>query len=218
VNKCRPGAQPPQKPSRGQKKRQGASGAELVESNGINGLQRQSLFSAVIARISVLRGLPIAQPVCTTARAAVTISTPARLVRENYTTRRLAEFTSVKALTAATGLHPHAWPLVIVKDRTDNGIDNAEANGIAPVVSVTVDKDGITVTDNGGGIDIDPDVAARMLDYNTRVSSTATIVSPMHGRQGNASQTIFAIPFALDGERGETIITSWGITHNAQHG
>jgi hypothetical protein len=34
----------------------------------------------------------------------------------------------------------------------------------------------------------------------------------MRGRQGNASQTIFAIPFALDGERGETIIQSPGIT------
>ena len=130
-------------------------------------------------------------------------------MRENYTTSRLAEFRSVKALSAATGHHPDDWPLVKVKELTDN----AEANGIAPVVSITVDEDGITVTDNGGGIDIDPDVVARMLDYNTRVSSTETIVNPMRGRQGNASQTIFAIPFALDGERGGTIIQSPGITH-----
>ena len=37
------------------------------------------------------------------------------------------------------------WPLVIVKELVDNAIDACEEAGIAPVITVTVDRGGITV-------------------------------------------------------------------------
>jgi sensor histidine kinase regulating citrate/malate metabolism len=53
---------------------------------------------------------------------------------------------------AQTGHQRDAWPLVILKELVDNAIDAAEEAGIAPVVEVTVDDNGISVTDNGPGL------------------------------------------------------------------
>ena len=141
----------------------------------------------------------------------MTARDPPRVERENFTTSRLAEFTSVNALTAAIGHGTIYWPLVIVKECTDNGIDKAEELGIAPVIAITVDANGIAITDNGGGID--PATVARVIDYNTTTSSREAYVEPTRGRQGNALQTILAIPFAVDGERGVTTIESKGVKH-----
>jgi len=141
----------------------------------------------------------------------IRIQTEPRFVRDLHVSSRLAEFTSVKALTAATGHGPDEWAQVIVKELVDNGIDNAEANGIAPEITIAVTADSIAVTDNGSGIA--PEDVARILDYNNRVSSTEAFVSPTRGRQGNALQTIFAIPCALDGERGVTTVESRGVKH-----
>ena len=132
-------------------------------------------------------------------------------MRDLHVSSRLAEFTSVKALTAATGHSPDRWAQVIVKELVDNGIDNAEANGIAPEITITVTAESIAVTDNGGGIA--PEDLVQMLDYNNRVSSTEAYISPTRGRQGNAMQTIFAIPYALHGEGGVTTVESRGVKH-----
>jgi DNA topoisomerase VI subunit B len=74
-----------------------------------------------------------------------------------------------------------------------------------------VNADGISVTDNGGGIA--PDDVTRMLDYTQRVSSNEAHASPTRGRQGNAIQTVLAMPFVLDGKRGQTTIESRGVRH-----
>lgn len=100
---------------------------------------------------------------------------------------------------------------MIAKELADNGIDNCEANGIAPKIMIVVTTDSIAVTDNGGGIA--PEDVVLILDYNNRVSSTEAFISPTRGRQGNALQTIFAIPYALDGGRGVTTVESRGVKH-----
>src|SRR5450631_2669756 len=105
-----------------------------------------------------------------------------QLTRVAFATSRLAEFASVKELTTQTGHGPEDWPLVIVKELTDNGIDAAESAGVAPVIKIVVNADGIGVTDNGGGIA--PDDVTRMLDYTQRVSSNEAHASPTRGRQG----------------------------------
>jgi hypothetical protein len=46
-----------------------------------------------------------------------------------------------------------------------------------------------------------------------RTSSREAYVSVTRGQQGNALQAILAMGFALDGERGETIIETRGVTH-----
>jgi hypothetical protein len=48
-----------------------------------------------------------------------------QLTRTTFSTSRLAEFASVEELTTQTGHGPEDWPLVIVKELADNGIDAA---------------------------------------------------------------------------------------------
>ncbi len=123
------------------------------------------------------------------------MSAPA-LSRNIFKTSRLAEFTSEKELVKQTGHSVDEWPLVVLKELVDNGIDASEEAGVSPVVEIKVSHDGISV-----------------VDYASRVSSREAYVSPTRGAQGNALQTILAMPFALDSERGETVIESRGVAH-----
>jgi hypothetical protein len=136
-----------------------------------------------------------------------------RLQRETFRTSRLLEFCSVKELTAQTGHGPIDWPLCILKELADNGIDACEEAGIAPqiVVKVSTTTGEISISDNGPGIP--SDTITGILDYNVRVSSREAYCSPSRGAQGNALKTILAMAFALSGERGETIIEAQGLTH-----
>jgi DNA topoisomerase VI subunit B len=134
-----------------------------------------------------------------------------RLDRRVFATSRLAEFTSVKELTAQTGHTPDQWLLVIFKELVDNALDEAERAGVPPEIEIEVDKGQITITDKGGGIE--PETVAKILDYTVRASDKEAYVSPTRGAQGNALKTILAMPFALDGATGRTTIESRGICH-----
>jgi DNA topoisomerase VI subunit B len=133
------------------------------------------------------------------------------LVRKTFSVSRLAEFTSELELVKQTGHDVEDWPLVVAKELIDNGLDAAEEAEIAPSIEVVVDKDSITVADNGPGIP--EETIASIADYATRTSSRAAYVSPTRGAQGNALQSIIPMGFALDGERGETIVESRGVAH-----
>jgi hypothetical protein len=139
-------------------------------------------------------------------------STP-KLQRIAFTTSRLAEFCGQKELTAQTGHAPEDWPLVIAKELIDNALDACEEAEIAPKIeiSVSTDRGEIVVVDNGPGLP--PDTIEGVLDYSSRVSSREAYVSPTRGAQGNALKTIVAMPFALDGARGITVIEARGGTH-----
>lgn len=137
-----------------------------------------------------------------------------RLIREPFSVSRLGEFCSQKELVAATGHVPDEWPLCIAKELIDNGIDVAEEHGVAPVISIEVsaERGEIIVTDNGPGIP--PETVDNIIDYRVKTSSRAGYVSPTRGQQGNALQTIVAMPFAFDPEIGETvIIEAHGVAH-----
>ena len=136
-----------------------------------------------------------------------------RLERVVFKTSRLLDFVGRRELTAQIG-HPEIeWPLVILKEGTDNGIDICEEAQIAPRVDVAVDTTcgTISIADNGPGISAE--TVSAILDYTVRVSSREAYVSPTRGAQGNALKTILAMGFALTGERGETVIESRGIAH-----
>ena len=51
------------------------------------------------------------------------------------------------------------------------------------------------------------------LDFSVRVSSREAYVAPDRGAQGNALKTLLAMPFVLDGSKGEVEITSHGELH-----
>jgi plasmid stabilization system protein ParE len=142
--------------------------------------------------------------------ATVTKREPA-LQRATFRTSRLLDFASEKELVAQTGHRCQAWPLVILKELVDNAIDACEEAGVAPEIAVTVDNSGIAVADNGPGIPAD--TVKHVLDFTVRVSSREAYVSPTRGAQGNALKTIVAMPFVVDGERGEVEIEARGIRH-----
>ena len=137
--------------------------------------------------------------------------TAKQLARTTFSTSRLLDFASVKELTAQTGHEVGEWPLVIVKELLDNALDACEEAGIAPVITVEVDDGGIPVRDNGPGIPAA--TVESILDFSIRVSSREAYVSPTRGAQGNALKTIVAMPFVLDGERGQVEIAARGERH-----
>src|SRR4051812_16440289 len=147
------------------------------------------------------------------AEAAPRTKQHARLAREAFRTSRLLEFCSQRELIAQTGHEASDWPAVIVKEATDNGLDACEEAGIAPqiMVSVSTETGEITVIDNGPGVPAD--TVTGILDYSSRTSSREAYCSPSRGAQGNALKTFVAVPFALSGERGQTIIEAQGLAH-----
>ena len=133
------------------------------------------------------------------------------LDRHVFKTSRLAEFSSKKELVNQTGHAVEDWPLVVLKELVDNALDSTEEAGIAPAIQISVSQDCITIADNGPGIA--PETVADLSITRPRASSREAYVSPTRGAQGNALKTILAMPFALDGELGETIIESHGVSH-----
>jgi DNA topoisomerase VI subunit B len=131
--------------------------------------------------------------------------------RTTFSTSRLLEFCSQKELVAQTGHEPDDWPLVIIKELIDNGLDACEEADVAPMIHVTVARGKMRVRDNGPGIP--PETVASILDFTTRTSSREAYVAPDRGRQGNAAKTIVAMPFALSGEEGRVEIVARGIRH-----
>jgi len=139
--------------------------------------------------------------------------TAQKLQRAAFTTSRLAEFCGEKELIAQTGHPAEDWPLVIAKELIDNALDACEEVEIAPEISIEVstERREIIITDNGPGLPAE--TLAGVLDYTVRVSSREAYVSPSRGQQGNALKCIIAMPFALDGVRGTTVIESKGQAH-----
>jgi len=134
-----------------------------------------------------------------------------QLQRATFSTSRLMDFFSQKELTAQTGHHVNDWPTVIIKELIDNGLDACEDAGIAPVLQVTFDSNGISVFDNGPGLPAS--TVDGVLDFSIRESSREAYVSPTRGAQGNALKTLVAMPFVLNGESGVTTIEACGIRH-----
>jgi DNA topoisomerase VI subunit B len=137
-----------------------------------------------------------------------------KLSRTTFKTSRLLEFCSQKELVLQTGHPVEQWPLVVLKELVDNGLDSAEEAGVAPSLKVTVrtaPPASISVKDNASGIPAA--TVTDLLDFRVRVSSREAYASPSRGAQGNALKTLVAMPYALDGGQGKTIIEAVGVRH-----
>jgi DNA topoisomerase VI subunit B len=141
------------------------------------------------------------------------VDRPSQGMRKAFSTSRLAEFATVQGLSTRVGLHPSLWPYVVIKELLDNALDDAETTSIVPHALVAVADDTITVEDRGSGVD--PDTLVRIFDYDRQTSSREAYVEPTRGAQGNALQTILAMPYVLsDGKRGELVIEARGVRHD----
>src|SRR5271166_6546952 len=56
--------------------------------------------------------------------------------RKTFSVSRLADFASIPELIRQTGQPPGNWPLTIVKELADNGVDEAEEGGTAPEIEI----------------------------------------------------------------------------------
>jgi DNA topoisomerase VI subunit B len=133
------------------------------------------------------------------------------LKRQTFRTSRLLDFCTEHELVKQIGHPVDKWPLVVLKELTDNALDEAEESSMAPVIGVEVKDIEIVIADNGSGIP--PETVADILDFSVRVSSREAYRSPTRGAQGNALKTTVAMAFALDGTEGETLIESRGTAH-----
>ena len=137
-----------------------------------------------------------------------------KLARAVFATSRVLEFCSQKELVLQTGHPVEQWPLVVLKELVDNALDACEEAGIAPTIQVIVTPTpnaSIAITDNGPGTRAE--TVKALLDFSVRVSSREAYASPTRGAQGNALKTLIAMPFALDGTKGETIIEACNVRH-----
>ena len=141
----------------------------------------------------------------------LSVITTKKLERTTFATSRLLDFCSEKELVAQTGHQTDDWPLVILKELVDNGLDACEESGVAPKIKVVVDSSSITIADNGPGMPVETIRGA--LDYSVRASSREAYVSPTRGAQGNALPTMLAMPFVRNGDRGRVDISSRGHRH-----
>ena len=122
------------------------------------------------------------------------------LIRETFSTSRALDFFSEDELNRRMGTAISSWPLMLIKELIDNALDACEGAGIAPEVTVTVNSDFVTVTDNGPGLA--SKVIEGSLDYHMRVSDKLYYVSPTRGQLGNALKLLWAAPFVACGEAG----------------
>lgn len=133
------------------------------------------------------------------------------LKRTTFEISRELEFFDEKELTMQIGHEKESWPLCVLKELIDNGLDACETAGIPPEIEVTISDDSLSVKDNGPGLPTK--VLKKSLDYLKRVSDKLFYVSPTRGQLGNALKTVWAVPFVLNGERGMVEVWSQKLHH-----
>src|SRR5271154_2507823 len=124
------------------------------------------------SRITVMEQLrPISSEIPHTSK-----KNPPHLERTTFRTSREMDFFSEKELVTQTGHEISEWPLVFVKEIIDNALDACEEAEIGPVLNVTADAAGITVSDNGPGL---PEATLKSaLDFRIRASNREAYVAP----------------------------------------
>ncbi|WP_145376934.1 hypothetical protein [Symmachiella dynata] len=133
------------------------------------------------------------------------------LERTTFQTSREMDFFSEKELTTQTGHGIQEWPLVVIKELTDNALDACEQADVTPVIHIACDAGGITVQDNGPGL---PEATlAGALDFTVRASNREAYVAPDRGAQGNALMTILSMPFVVDPGDGCLVVETGGVRH-----
>ena len=141
------------------------------------------------------------------------MSTPT-LDRQVFTLSRALEFFSERELTTQIGYSRDWWPIALVKELIDNGLDACENAGRPPEINITLAPDAVTVQDGGPGLPLA--TLERSLDYLVRVSDKIGYVAPTRGQQGNALKTVWAAPYVIDGERGQIDVTTGGTIYHVE--
>lgn len=129
-----------------------------------------------------------------------------KLKRTVFEQSREMEFFTEKELEMQIGYVIELWSIALLKEVIDNALDSCENNNITPEITIEVDNESFTVTDNGVGLS--SKIIKKAQDYMTRVSDKNYYVSPTRGQMGNALKVIFAAPFVMNGKQGKVEIWS----------
>jgi hypothetical protein len=76
----------------------------------------------------------------------------AQAQRWAFSFSRDLEFATEPELVKRMGCVRQLWLCAAVKELSDNGLDAAEEAGVEPVITVAMDSDTLTATDNGPGM------------------------------------------------------------------
>jgi DNA topoisomerase VI subunit B len=135
-------------------------------------------------------------------------------VRKVFTASRLAEFATEAELAKQIGHARRDWLAVTVKELADNALDDAEEHDRPPTLRVLIDTEALTVTVADEGSGLRPETIAKLADFSVKTSSRAAYVSSSRGQQGNALQTLLAMPFVLDpADPGDVVIEAGLLSH-----
>ncbi len=118
------------------------------------------------------------------------------------------DWLTADGLVAHTGHAVDDWPVVILKELVDNGLDATDDASVAPEIHIAADAEGITVGDNGPGMTVEAIEAA--CDFSVRGSTKALVRAPDRGAQGHALKTLLGMSHACDPEFGRITIRSLG--------
>jgi DNA topoisomerase VI subunit B len=109
--------------------------------------------------------------------------------RTAFVTDRGLEFLTESELTTQLGYGRAMWPLVLVKELIDNALDACESADVgAPQITIALEADALTVTDNGPGLK--PAIVGKSLDYRVRISDKKYYVAPTRGQLGRAQMRL----------------------------
>ena len=135
--------------------------------------------------------------------------------RVAFTTSRELEFFTESELTTQIGYRKGLWPLVLPKELIDNAIDACETAGTGAIeIVVQLDKDSISVSDNGPGLS--GKIIRGVLDYSSRISDKKHYIAPTRGQLGNALKCVVAAPFVATGKMSRIEIASRGRRHTIE--
>jgi len=68
-----------------------------------------------------------------------------RLERTTFATSRLLEFFTQRELTVQLGRPMHLWPITIIKELIDNGLDASETAGRPPEIEIGIGNESFSV-------------------------------------------------------------------------
>jgi Histidine kinase-, DNA gyrase B-, and HSP90-like ATPase len=131
-------------------------------------------------------------------------------VRSILSFSRDLEFATEAELAKRMGCSRGLWLRATLKELIDNALDGSEEHGVtAPEISVRVDGEALTVADNGAGFP--PELVERLCNRAERTSTREAFAAPDRGSQGNALQTLMALPFGFGRQDAGLTITSQGV-------
>jgi DNA topoisomerase VI subunit B len=134
--------------------------------------------------------------------------------RQTIIRSRDLEFFEEQSLRMEMGCDKSEWPIALLKELIDNGLDACERDKIgAPRIDVEIGEHHFVVADNASGI---PSMTvAASANYTIRVSTNSSYVGPTRGQQGNALKTVWtaaAVASDFDPNCG-CVVEARGIRH-----